>query len=373
MPVEITPVQNKKDLHRFVTFPWGLYAKDPNWIPPLIGDTKKLFAPRTNPFFEHGDIKPFLAWRDGVVVGRIAAIRNHAYEDFHQESIGFFGFFECENNPATATALLDETRRYLRREGLATLMGPVSPSTNEDCGVLVDGFDTPPMVMMTHNLPYYDSILTESGLKKAKDLLAFAITSRELPERVVRGAALARRRNPGVVVRPLDMKRFPDEVRAFKKVYNGAWEKNWGFVPMTDAELDHMAKQLKPIIDPGLVRIVEDKGEPVGVALALPDINFALKHANGRLFPFGFLKMYWHSRRIPRARAVALGILEPYRRTGIDVFLYHDLVEYGLKKGYRFGECSWVLEDNLPMIRAMENMGGWAYKTYRLYEAPVSV
>jgi GNAT superfamily N-acetyltransferase len=371
MPLTVEKVQTPKDLHTFVTLPWGIYRDDPHWVPPLIGETKKLFHPEKNPFFEHGEIEPYLARRDGTVVGRIAAVRNRAHEEFHEESVGFFGFFESADDPEAASALMDAAREFVRSRNLRILRGPMNPSTNEECGMLVEGFDTDPMVMMTHNPPYYDALMGKCGLAKAKDLVAFILEADSIPDRVERGVRIARKRNPDVVVRPMNMKKFDAEVDAFRVVYNGAWERNWGFVPMTDNEVTHMAKQLKPVVDPDLIRIAEHEGRPVAFALALPDMNHAVKHANGRLFPFGLLKILWHARKNPRMRTLALGILEPYRKTGLDMILYHDLFKGALDKGYRQGEFSWILEDNLPMIRPIESMGARRYKTYRIYESPV--
>lgn len=368
MSITVEPVRSGRDLHAFVTLPWRLYRDDPQWIPPLIGDVKALFNPAKNPFFEHGDIRPMLARRDGRVVGRIAAIRNRNHESFHNEALGFFGFFECEDDVEVARALFDAVRAYHREQGLPRFIGPMNPSTNEECGLLVEGFDTPPVVMMTHALPYYGPLVEACGLVKAKDLFAYFMENTGVPERLERGGAVAQERNPGVVVRRLDKKRFKEDVEKFRAVYNSAWEKNWAFVPMTDAEIDHMAKQLKPVIDPGLILIAELDGKPVGFALGLPDLNQAVKHANGRLFPFGLLKILWYARHISRARVLVLGLLQEYRHTGIDVIMYRDYFRHGVKKGYTWGEFSWLLEDNLAIRKPLEHFGGRPYKTYRIYE-----
>ncbi len=370
MKPTIEPVRSGRDLHDFVTYPWTVYRDDPHWIPPLIGDVKDLLRPGKNPFFEHGEIQPYLARRDGRIVGRIAAIRNRNHEEFHQEAAGFFGFYESADDPEAARALVETALGYARERGLTRIYGPVNPSTNDDCGALVDGFDTPPMVMMPHGRPYYDALLTGAGLTKAKDLLAYFMEAHEVPARLERGADIAQRRNPGVVVRPFDKSRFREEVERFRTVYNQAWERNWGFVPMTDHEIDHMAKQLKPVLDPGLIRIAELDGKPIGFALGLPDLNQALKHANGRLFPFGLIKILWAARKIKRARILVLGVLKEYRRQGIDVIMYRDYFRYGMEKGIHVGEFSWILEDNLAMRTPLENFGAEAYKTYRIYEAP---
>lgn len=371
MALQIRPVDGSGDLHAFVTAPWTIYRGDPQWIPPIIGDQKSLLDPAKNPFFAHGELQGYLARRDGRVVGRIAAIRNRRHEEFHDEPVGFFGFFECENDREASHGLLAAARDWVAARGLTVMRGPVNPSTNDDCGTLIEGFDSPPMVMMPHGRPYYPELLESFGLRKAKDLYAFIVTSHEIPERLTRGAALARRANPEIEVRPMDKRRFREEVAAFRDVYNQAWEKNWGFIPMTDAEIDHMAAQLKPVVDPGLVRIASHKGRPVGFALGLPDLNQALKHANGRLFPFGLIKILWHARKLDRARILVLGLIPEYRKKGIDVILYHDLFEYGMKKGIYTGEFSWVLEDNLPIVKPIESMGAARYKTYRIYDLPL--
>jgi hypothetical protein len=371
MPLRIEQVRTAKDTHAFVTYPWEVYRNDPHWVPPLIGDTKKIFDPRINPFFEHGEIELYLARRDEKVVGRIAAIRNRGHEEFHGEGVGFFGFFECEDDPEVAMGLLGAAREFLRHRDLGIMRGPVNPSTNDECGVLVEGFDSDPMIMMTHSPPYYDPLLRRCGLRKAKDLLAYLLETDSIPDRVDRGIRIARKRNPEITVRPLDMKRFDHEIDAFRTVYNGAWERNWGFVPMTDAEIEHMAGKLKPVADPDLIRVAEHRGRPVAFALGLPDMNFALKRANGRLFPLGLLKILWYGRRNRRMRMLALGVLKPYRHSGIDAILYYEIFKAGLAKGYRAGEFSWVLEDNVAILRPIEGMGARRYKTYRIYEASV--
>lgn len=367
MSLIVEPVESGKDLHRFAVLPWDLYRSDPMWV-PLIGEFKKLFDRAKHPFFQHGDVVPFLARRDGRVVGRIAAIRNRAHEDFHGEAMGFFGFFECEDDQETARALVDAVRGWLKEQGLPRFMGPMNPSTNEECGILVDGFQYPPMVMMTHSLPYYDALLKGSGLAKAKDLLAYVMHDEGLPERLVRGAKIAAKRNPGVTYRPLDMKDFDNEVERFRQVYNQAWERNWGFVPMTDAEVTHMAKELKQVIDPGFVRFAERDGQTIAFAFALPDVNQALRHANGRLLPFGLFRILWNMRKINACRVLALGLVPEVRRSGIDVVLYRDLFEYGTKKGIHTGEFSWILEDNTAMRRPLDAIGAEVYKTYRIYD-----
>jgi len=385
MAVDVAPVTSGSDLHRFVTFPWKVYRGDPTWVPPLIRDEKKLLSPGKHPFHDHGEIRCFLARAAGGggkarVVGRVAAIRNTAYEEFHRENVGFFGFFEClptsarlarEGVAATpeaiTKALVDAVRGWLGDRGLARFLGPMNPSTNETCGLLIDGFDDPPMVMMTYNPAEYAGLLQSAGLVKAKDMVAYIMADVDPPDALLKRVEAVVGRS-GVKVRTLDKKNMREEIRRIQKVYNGAWEKNWGFVPMTQPELDHMAKELMPIVEPEYVAFVEKDGEPIGFCLALPDFNMALRHANGRLFPFGLLKILWYSRKIDRLRVLALGLLPEYRKLGIDQLLYLQLWRSGRRKGIRQGEFSWILEDNAPMRTAVEKMGSKVAKTYRIYE-----
>jgi GNAT superfamily N-acetyltransferase len=366
LQVEIT--RTRKQLREFVLFPERLYRGDACWVAPLRSEVEKIFDPDRNPFLEHGEIVPLLARRGGRVVGRIAAIRNTLHESFHRESVGFFGFFECENDPEAASGLVSVVRERCRSWGLSRLRGPVNPDTNGDCGLLVDGFGDPPMVMMSHAKPYYDSLLRGCGLEKARDLVAYIVEENPSLERFGRVAARVASRKPSIGVRRIDMRRLEEEVARFKKVYNRAWEKNWGFVPMTDIEVDHMARELRRVIDPGFVVFAEEYGEPIGVALALPDFNQAIRHARGRLFPFGWIPVLWHSRRIRQVRVLALGLVPEAKGRGVDVLLYNALYSRWTELGYRRAELSWILEDNLLMRAPLESIGGRVYKTYRIYE-----
>lgn len=365
MSVTIVNVSGRRDLHRFVTFPWKVYRGDPNWVPPLIGDTKKML--RKHPFHEHASVEYYLALRGREVVGRIAAIENRRHNEVHEERTAFFGFFEVLPDEEAAGALLGQVEAWALRRGLKTLRGPANFSSNEEWGLLVDGFDSPPVIMMTYNPPRYAGSLEQLGFRKAKDLLAYHIDSPDPSARILRTAErMATRR--GVVVRPLNMKRFEEEVGKIRTIYNQAWEKNWGFVPMTEAEIVHMAKELKPVVKPQLIILAEKGDDPVGFAMALPDLNMAIKHANGRLFPFGLLKILWYARKINMARVLTLGLIPEYRRLGIDQLLYLRLFQGARQLGITHGELSWILEDNQPMRQALEKVGCRVYKTYRIYE-----
>lgn len=360
---------NGRDLERFIAFPYELHRGDPLWVPQLRMDVRKLLSPAKNPFFQHAEVRCFLALRDGRIVGRIAAIKNDAHNREHGDRVGFWGFFESVNDQGVANALFDTAAAWVRERGFDTLRGPMNPSVNDDCGLLVDGFDTPPALMMPHNPPYYVALTEHAGFAKAMDLICYQSTGYDMPERLVRATRVVAERK-GITMRPLDLKRFYEEVELVKQIYNAAWEKNWGFVPLTDAEIDHLAKQLKPVVIPDLVCFAEKDGQPIGFAVALPDLNVALKHnPSGRLFP-GILKVLWHARKISRVRIPLLGVLKEYRQSGVDALMYAWIWEKGVARGYHWGEAGWILETNTAMMNGLMRMGFRPYKTYRVYDRP---
>jgi GNAT superfamily N-acetyltransferase len=374
--LRIEQVSGGRPLHRFVTFPWRVYQGDPNWVPPLIGDMKKALT--KHPFHEHAEVAYFLAYDGKEIVGRIAAIENHRHNEIHDERVCFFGFFEVLGSVDAegragdvATALFETVERWAQQRNLTTLRGPASFSSNEEWGLLVDGFDSPPRIMMTYNPPWYVDLIEAQGFRKAKDLLAYFLIVEGTPERMVRVAERAAARR-GVTARPLNMKRYDEEVNRALVVYNRAWEKNWGFVPMTEAEIRHFAKEMKPIVRPEFVIILEQGDEPVGFCLGIPDANMALIHTNGRLFPFGLIKLLWYARKIDLLRVPALGIVPELRGAGLDHLLYLRMFQAVAQHGIRGGEFSWILEDNHAMRQALVNMGADVYKTYRIYERPVA-
>lgn len=356
----------------FVRLPWTLYRGDPDWVPPLLTDFRKLFDAAKHPFHAHSEVQPFVARRRGEVVGRIAAIWNRNHQKFHDEPVGFFGFFECRDDSAVAGALFAAAEAWLAARGLRVMRGPANFSSNEEWGLLVDGWNGPPRVMMTYNPRYYVPLFESCGFRKAKDLVAYTFTGTGVPERLRRGTDIVAKRNPDVRIRSLDMKRFDAELTIIRSLYNRCWERNWGFVPMTEAEIDHMARELKPVVDPSLVFVAEKAGQPVGFSLSLPDLYLALKHADGRLFPFGLIKLLWHARKIKRVRVLTLGIVPEHRHSGLDALMYRHLMETCYQKGIMGGEFSWMLEDNLAIKRPMENLGASIYRTYRLYDRPVT-
>lgn len=332
-------------------------------------DVRTLLSPAKNPFFQHAEVQCFIARRDGRMVGRIAAVKNDAHNREHNDRVGFYGFFESIDDQAVANALFDTAAAWVRAKGFDTLRGPMNPSVNDDCGLLVDGFETPPVLMMPHNPRYYVQLTEQAGFKKAMDLICYQGTG-AMPERLVRATQIVAQRQ-GVTLRPLNMKRFKEEVELVKVLYNAAWEKNWGFVPLTDPEIDHLAKQLKPVVVPDLVVFAEKDGKTIGFAVALPDLNVALKHnPSGRLFP-GILKILWHARNISRIRILLLGTIPEFRGSGVDALMYAWIWQKGNAKGYIWGEAGWILENNAVMNNAAAKMGFVRYKTYRVYDRPL--
>lgn len=370
--VDIRPVRSRREMNSFIRLPWSIYADDPNWVAPLLGDQKTLMSREKNPFFAHAEAEYFLAYRDGAPVGRIAAIHDRNYIDFHDEAVGFFGFFESINSQDVANALVTAAGDWLAARGLSKMYGPTNPGTNDVLGTLIDSFDRPPMVMMPYNPSWYPALLEGTGLSRAKDLLAYWLDEDHMRiDRLERTVTLLKKRY-NLRLRPMNLKRLDEEIALVKEIYNDAWEKNWGFVPWTDEEIEHLGHELKPVADPELVMFAYQNDTPVGFSLTLPDLHQALIHLrSGRLFPLGIFTLLRHQRHINQVRVLAMGIRHAYRGMGVDALFYHRTFRYAETKGMQRGECSWILEDNQPMRATMEKMGGRVYKTYRVYQKQV--
>ncbi len=365
--LDVRRVAGRADLARFVRFPWRLYAGNPCWVPPLIGEQKRFLTPAGNPFFRHSRAELFLARRGGEVVGRIAAIENRRHLETYGDGTGFFGFFESIDDAEVAGALLDAASGWARERGLRRLRGPASFTINDECGVLLDAYDLPPVVLMPYNPPYYPRRIEEHGFSKAQDLFAYRM---EVPATVPARlrAALDLAAAHGVAIRKIDLHRFDDELARVHAVHSRAWAENWGAVPLTWQEVRELGERLLPVVDPDLIFLAEKDGEPVGVMISLPDLNQALRHLNGRLFPFGLAKLLWYRRRIDAARVLIMGVVAEHRHEGIDAALYAATLEAAISKAYRWGELSWILESNDSMRRVLERLGTMLYKTYRIYE-----
>jgi GNAT superfamily N-acetyltransferase len=374
MQIQIEPAVSSRAIAEFISFPWKIYGEYPNWVPPLVSEQRKLLDPaKKHPFYSHASVKRYIARADGRIAGTICSIVNDTHVKFHEEKTGFFGFFECINEHDVARALLEKARADLRDAGMERIRGPMNFSTNETCGMLLDAFDKPPFVMMPYNPPYYPRLMELCGFVKAKDLLAYWMNEKtiSIPDKLKRVSERIAKRE-GVTFRTIDMKRFDAEIGLVKEIYNAAWSRNWGFVPMTDEEFHHMAKDLKRVIDPRMVFIAEVAGKPAAFSLALPDINLALKKVkNGRLFPLGLAKLLWHGRNIHRVRVITLGVVKEFQKRGLDGLLIMETITRGMAMGYHEAEMSWVLEDNELMRHGCESIGGHVSKTYRVYEAPL--
>jgi hypothetical protein len=360
-------VRSKADLKAFVRLPRDLYLGDPDFVTPLDHDVFGRLDRKRHPYFQHADAALFLARRRGKIVGRIGATVNRLHNEYHSDRVGFFGFFESVREFEVASTLLDRAASWLRKQGLTAMRGPASFSSNDEFGLLLGGDPGPPMFMMPYNPPWYAPLLEGSGLGKVMDLYAWEMTDdddlprwRRLAERVA-----AREK---VTVRPLDMKRFRSDVEIIRQLYTDAWAPNWGFVPMTSAEFEFMAKELKPVVVPELILFVMKDGREVGFLLAMPDLNEIIRHLGGRLFPFGFLKLIRGGRRCRRARILAMGIQRDLQGRGLDALLYDTISRNCLNIGIRTGELSWVLETNAAMNNTLKRAGCRLSRTYRVYE-----
>jgi GNAT superfamily N-acetyltransferase len=368
----IIKVESEFDKKRFIEFQYDFYAGDKNWVEPLRFDVKNNLDTKKNPFYKHSKLSLWLALSDKKVIGRVAGIINDNHNSFHNEKTGFFGFFECIDDKRVASALFSAVEEFCRNEGMNLIRGPVSPSTNDECGLLVDGFDKPPVMLMPYNPQYYEDLILSSGFEKAKDLYAFWISSEVINDekmmmKLSRIAEMIKKRE-NITYRNINMKDFNNEVQKVKDVYNDAWSKNWGFVQLTDDEINHLAKNLKMVVDPETVHFAERDGQPIGFSLALPDINQAIKGLNGKLFPFGIFRFLANKKKINRLRVLIMGVKKEYQKMGIDAGFYHDVIQAGKRNNYVGAEISWVLEDNFAMKQTAEKLGAKVYKTYRIYD-----
>jgi GNAT superfamily N-acetyltransferase len=366
--VEIVPVGDKQSLAQFIDLPYRLYRHHPYWVPPLRMAQKELLNTEKHPFYAHAEMQCFLARRDGEVCGRVAAIIDRNFNEFQKEDAGAFGFFESVDDVEAARAVMQAARNWLLERGVKIIRGPLSPSTNYECGMLVEGFDSSPIIMMPYNSPSYPRMMDAIGLRKSKDLLAYWSTPTDVNGGKVERVAHRAAGMQGVAIRQIRMKQFDDEVQMIWNLYNSSWAHNWGFVPMTREEFLHEAAEMKQILKPEFVLIGEVDNRPVGFALALPNINLALKHAGGKLFPVGLFKILYHQRLIKELRILALGVVEEYRTAGVAAGFYAALIRNARQLGYGLSEMSWILEDNVLMNRSLQAMGAKKYKTYRIYE-----
>ncbi|KER10113.1 MAG: hypothetical protein HY22_07565 [[Candidatus Thermochlorobacteriaceae] bacterium GBChlB] len=377
MSIEIREAVSKKEIHEYIKFAWKIYRTNPDlnkyWVPHPIADYEKTLDKSRYPLWKHADRACFTAWKNGNMVGTITAVTNERHNEFHKDGAGFWGFFECINDVAVSRALFDAAKNWLVSKGKTEMRGPISPSTNDQLGMLSKGYNLPPVFLMTYNPPYYHDLCRDYGMTVAQELVAWIVNQRtiDLP-RLKRISDLVKKREK-LKLRYLNMKAWQEEAKIIRQLYNQAWELNWGFVPFTEEEFYNLAKDLKQIADPDIIYFVEnDKGEPVAFSLSLPDVNIALKHVNGNPMTLtGLPKFLWYSRKINRIRTIVMGVIPEYRNKGVDSVMNAETVEVGIRKGYYEAELSWVLKSNTAMSKVAEAIGAEPYKEYLIYQTAI--
>ena len=374
--LQIVPVTSRRELRDLIMFPFALYRDDPYWVPPLIGERMGHYDPDHNPFFQHAEVQFFRALRGGRTVGTIAAIADDVHPQVWNEPVGFFGVFEVIEDYEASASLFSAAREWLAHRGREIMRGPTNLNINDEYGLLVDGFDGMPVIMMPYNPPYYQTFMERHGFAKAKDLYAYKVdlarygpNLENLPERVSRVARIARERYH-VSMRHIDLRCLQEEMELIKPIHRQAWSQNWNALPLTDAEFEYLANNLRQVVDPELTFLAFIDGEPVGCFVTLPDYCQVACHLNGRLFPIGWAKFLWYRRKITGMRILIMGVLEEHRLKGVESLFYQEACRIAIRKGYEWVEMSWILEDNYKVMRGIEMMGGKIYRTYRIYDIP---
>ncbi len=366
--IQIKSVSSKSDVMKFIKFQWEVYKDFPNWVPPLLMDRKKILSKEKNPFFKHAEMELWLAYKDNKIVGRIAAIVNYTHNEIHKDKVGFFGFYESFNDYEVCKALMDTAADWLKSRGMDTMRGPANPSSNDDWGMVIEGFDIPPMLLMPYTPPYYINLMEQYGCTKAKDLIAFLVENDKINQvsKLRRVADIAQKRHE-ITIEQLKLKEIKTELKKIKELYNAAWEANWGFVPLTEEEIDAVADDLKPLVEETLVLFAYVKGQLAGFTLTMLDWNMVFKKMNGRLLT-GFWRLFTDRKKITQSRIITLGLKPEFQRLGVDAVLYREIIDRAQALNIYLGEASWVLEDNQMMVRAAEMMQSTPYKKYRVFD-----
>lgn len=364
----VTFVASEEEKQTFIEFPYSHYVDDQYWVAPLIIEQKKLLDTNKNPFHKNAEIALFNVSYNDKHAGRIAAIVDHRYNKHHNTKTGFFGFFECINQQSTAELLFKVAEDWLREKGMNSVMGPANPSMMDEIGILVEGFDKYPTILMPYHKEYYDDIIKNSGYKKEMDLLAYLVTQDSVDhERANRAMDIVKKRLPGISIRKIKMRKIKEEVKIIREIFNSAWKNNWGFIPLSSEEFDKLASDLKSIVDDDFAHIAEIDGVPVAFSIALPDYNQIFRKMNGRLLPTGIFKILWNRNKINKVRTALMGVIPEFQGRGIDVLLHREAILSGMKKGVYSSEVGWILENNVQMVRVAERMGGTIDKRYRVY------
>jgi len=372
--MQVIKVTSKNQKKKFIDFPHDLYQGDKNYVPEIYLGMQELMNPKKNPFFEHSKADLFLAERDGKIVGRIAAIQNNNYNRFADSNVGYFGFFDVIEDYEVAKMLLNTTVDWAKEKGHTTIYGPTNFSTNDTAGLLIEGFDLPPMVNMTYNKPYYADFLEKFGFYKQMDLLAYHLHITTISEKSLAVAERLEERlkNRGISIRNVNLKNWSKEIQNIHRIYKNAWDKNWGFVPPTESEFKHLAESLKMILIPEMAYIAEKDGKGIGFFLAIPNINeIMIRQKRGRILPFGVFRLLFGKRKTKSLRIILLGVEDTYRKSGIEAIFYAKIIRYGQKYGVDTGEASWILENNEMMNKGLQNLNGTVYKRYRIYQKAI--
>jgi len=372
MAIEVRPISGKKETKQFIKFAWEIYKGNEYWVPPLIRELTKLLTPGKHPYYEYGSLQMFMAFRDGKALGRIGAANNTLYVKTQKRNVGFCGFFECIDDQDVANALFDAAKDWLKKEGLEAMHGPASPSSNYEYGCLVEGFDDSPRLMMVYNPPYYEKLFYGYGFELETELVAYKMETEAVlnDQRLIRGTAAVKKRY-NVRLEALSKKRMKEDIEKVRYIYNEAWEGNYGFVPLTDAEINALANELKPIAAENLIQFAYVDDKLAGFGLAVPDYNAIFKSFDGKLFPFNVFKIFTQKKKIEFARVITLGILPQFQRKGLDAVIYWELVQEAKKNGIKYGDGSWILKNNEMMTRGIEGVGGVQYKQWNVYEMPI--
>jgi GNAT superfamily N-acetyltransferase len=364
----VTFVSSESEKKEFLYFPYKHYKDDTYWVAPLLIEQKKLLNKEKNPFYKNAEAAFFLAEEDGEPAGRIAAIIDHRYNKHHDTKTGFFGFYESKNSQDVTELLFRVAEDWLRDRGMTDLLGPANPSMMDEIGILIDGFEEYPYLMMPYHKPYYNDLLTGAGLEKEIDLYAYEVDQGSVNrQRMQRAVDIVKRRIPGLEIREINLRKMKDELKIIQHIFNEAWKDNWGFIPLSYEELEVLGKDLKMIVNPKFAHVAEIDGEPVAFSVALPDYNQVFRKMNGKLFPAGIFKLLYHKKNINRIRTALMGVLPKHRGKGIDALLHQKSIDNGLQFGFDTSELSWILETNVEMIRVAEKIGGTRTKTYRMY------
>jgi hypothetical protein len=367
----VKPVRTWWERRQFLALPWEINRGDPNWIPPLRTNQKEMLGFKHHPFYDDAEGQAFIALRGGRAVGRVHAIVNHVHNRHYKENRGFFGFFECIDDQEVADGLFEKVRNWFAAKGITQIRGPVNPSLNYECGLLIDGFDTPPMFMMTHNLPYYPRLVEAAGFAKVEDMFAFwgHIDMLDKLDKKLAFVIEECQKRFNIKLRRLDRRRFGEEVRMFLDIYNQSLQGTWGFTPLSKGEIDHMAASMKQLVVPEMTTVAEIDGRPVGAQFGLLDYNTRIKQIDGRLFPFGFIRLLWNRRAIKRVRLISTNVIPEYQMWGLGLVIAARLVPEVKDWGIQEVEFSWVLESNKLSYGTLKRGGAKISKTYRLYDS----